>query len=203
MAVADIWVTSLLTFQKYAVRERPSAEAIAEIRHDLADIAGAEIKVEKEQEGPPTGAAVTIRLAGEDFKTLEDISERAKNAISNVPGLVNLRSDHEAARPELAFIVDRRRAMLLGVNTATVGNFLKTAVFGSEVGKYRQYNDEYDITVRLPLSPTRKRGRSPSSASAQRGWRRGPSEFPWGVHLCRRLRNHQASGSETGYHTDR
>ena len=66
------------------------------------------------------------------------------------PGLVNLRSDHEATRPELAFRVDRRRAMLLGVNTAVVGNFLKTAVFGSEVGKYRQFNDEYDITVRLP-----------------------------------------------------
>ena len=42
--------------------------------------------------------------------------------------------------------------MLLGVNTSVVGNFLKTAVFGSEVGKYRQFNDEYDITVRLPLS---------------------------------------------------
>jgi len=42
--------------------------------------------------------------------------------------------------------------MLLGVNTATVGNFLKMAVFGTKVGTYRQYNDEYDITVRLPLA---------------------------------------------------
>jgi multidrug efflux pump subunit AcrB len=65
---------------------------------------------------------------------------------------VNLRSDHEAARPELSFRVDRRRAMLLGVNTALVGNFIKTSVFGSEVGKYRQFNDEYDITIRLPES---------------------------------------------------
>jgi multidrug efflux pump subunit AcrB len=58
----------------------------------------------------------------------------------------------EAARPELAFIVDRRIAMLLGVNTATVGNFLKMAIFGTKVGTYRQFNDEYDITVRLPLN---------------------------------------------------
>jgi multidrug efflux pump subunit AcrB len=42
--------------------------------------------------------------------------------------------------------------MLLGVNTATVGNFLKMAVFGWKVGTYRQFNDEYDITVRLPLA---------------------------------------------------
>ena len=141
-----------LSFHEYEVRKRPSAEAIAEIRRALADIAGAEIKVEKEQEGPPTGAPVTVRIIGEDFKLLEELSAAAKQLIADVPGLVNLRSDHEATRPELAFRVDRRRAMLLGVNTAIVGNFIKTAVFGSEVGKYRQFNDEYDITVRLPPS---------------------------------------------------
>jgi len=42
--------------------------------------------------------------------------------------------------------------MLVGVNTAVVGNFLKTAIFGSKVGTYRQFNDEYDITIRLPVA---------------------------------------------------
>ena len=141
-----------LVFHDYEVRPRPSAQAVAEIRAALRDLAGAEIKVEKEKEGPPTGAAVTVRLIGEDFEQLEPISQQARQLIADVPGLVNLRSDHEAARPELAFQVDRRRAMLLGVNTAIVGNFLKTAVFGTEVSKYRQFNEEYDITVRLPVT---------------------------------------------------
>jgi multidrug efflux pump subunit AcrB len=141
-----------LTFHDYEVRKRPSAVVVAQIRRVLADIAGAEVKVEQEEEGPPMEAAVTVRIIGEDFKKLETLSEQAKQMIANVPGLVNLRSDHVATRPELTFRVDRRRAMLLGVNTSIVGNFLKTAVFGREVGKYRQFNDEYDITVRLPLS---------------------------------------------------
>jgi multidrug efflux pump len=145
----------VLTFHDYEVRRRPSFDVIADIRKAIADLPGAEIKVQKEEEGPPTGAAVTVRLIGEDFKVLEGLSEEARRRILDVPGLVNLRSDHEATRPELAFHVDRRRAMLLGVNTATVGNFIKTAVFGSEVGKYRQFNDEYDITVRLPVSQRR------------------------------------------------
>jgi len=140
-----------LVFYDFVERERPSMEIIAEVRKDVADIAGAEIRVEKEEEGPPTGAAVTVRITGEDFKTLERLSEQAKRMVSDVPNLVNLRSDLEAERPELAFIVDRRVAMLLGVNTATVGNFLKMAIFGTKVGTYRQFNDEYDITVRLPL----------------------------------------------------
>jgi len=139
-----------LTFHDYEERPRPSSLAVAEIRETLRDIPGAEIKVEKQEEGPPTGAAVTVRIIGQDFATLEALSEEARRRIANVPGLVNLRSDHEATRPELAFRIDRRRAMLLGVNTAIVGNFLKTCVFGREVSKYRQFNDEYDITVRLP-----------------------------------------------------
>jgi multidrug efflux pump len=139
-------------FYDYAIRQRPSMEIIAGMRAAVADIPGAEIKVEREKEGPPTGAPVTIRLSGEDFKVLEQYSEQARRMIEDVPNLVNLRSDLEATRPELAFTVDRRRAVLLGVNTATVGNFLKMAIFGTKVGTYRQFNDEYDITVRLPVA---------------------------------------------------
>jgi len=141
-----------LVFYDFAVRERPSAEIIAAIRRDIADISGAEIKVEKQEEGPPTGAPVTVRMMGKNFKTLGQLSEQARRMIADVPNIVNLRSDLEATRPELAFTVNRRVAMLLGVNTATVGNFLKMAIFGTKVGTYRQYNDEYDITVRLPLA---------------------------------------------------
>ena len=140
-----------LVFYDFAERVRPSTDIIAEIRKDIDDISGAEIKIEAEEEGPPTGSPVEVRLMGEDFKILERLNSQLYQTIANVPNIVNLRSDLEATRPELAFTVNRRVAMLLGVNTATVGNFLKMAVFGTKVGTYRQFNDEYDITVRLPL----------------------------------------------------
>ena len=139
-----------LIFKDYEIREHPSAEVVKEIRAAVSDIAGAEISVEKEKEGPPTGAPVTVRITGRDFRELERLSEQAKRMIADTPGLVNLRSDYEASRPELVFRVDRRRAMLHGVSTAEIGGFLKTAIFGRKVGTYREYNDEYDITVRLP-----------------------------------------------------
>jgi multidrug efflux pump len=141
-----------LVFYDFAERQRPSKEVIAEVRQAVSDISGAEIQVESGEMGPPTGAAVSVRLVGEDFKTLEKLSEQARQMIAGVPNIVNLRSNLEATRPELAFTVDRRVAMLLGVNTAIVGNFLKMAIFGTKVGTYRQFNDEYDITVRLPLA---------------------------------------------------
>ncbi|GAB4220281.1 MAG: multidrug efflux RND transporter permease subunit VexF [Acidobacteriota bacterium] len=139
-----------LVFHDFEDRVRPSAELIAEIRQRLTDITGAEIEINAEEEGPPTGEPVTVRIVGEDFRTLEQLSEDVKRRIVGIPGLVNLRSDHEASRPELTFRVDRQRAMLLGVNTALVANYLKTAILGNKVGTYRQFRDEYDITIRLP-----------------------------------------------------
>ena len=141
-----------LTFHDYEDRKRPSAKALEDLRSEMTDLAGAEVKVEKLEEGPPMGAPVTVRIVGEDFNALQELSRTIKAAVAEVPGAINVRSDFEDARPELAFRVDRREAMLLGVNTAIVGNFLKTAIFGREVGTYRQFNDEYDITIRLPAS---------------------------------------------------
>ena len=139
-----------LMFPDFEVRKTPSAQIIAAIRSRTADVVGAELKIARQEMGPPTGEDVEIQIIGPDFKQLGQLSEQARQMVADVPNLMDVRSDLESARPELAFRVDRRRAMLLGVNTITVGNFLKTAVFGSKVGTYRQFKDEYDITVRLP-----------------------------------------------------
>ena len=138
-------------FEERKLAGQNSPETLKKIREDLTDIAGAEIKVEKQEEGPPTGVPVTVRFIGKDYAKLQQASEAARLAIANVPGMVNLRSDWVATRPELAFKINRRRATLMGVNAAVIGNFLKTALFGREVGIYRQLTEEYDITLRLPL----------------------------------------------------
>lgn len=139
-----------LVFLEFVDRTVPSNEIIPQIRSAIDDLAGVEIEIIKEEGGPPTGQAVTVEIIGENFGDLQTASEKIKGAIAPVPGLVSLKSDLEITRPELSFQVDRQRARLLGVNTTIIGNFLKTAIFGSKVSSYREYEDEYDITVRLP-----------------------------------------------------
>jgi multidrug efflux pump subunit AcrB len=138
-------------FPKFLDRKRPSTDTVNEIRQDVADIAGGEIKVEKQKHGPPTGAAVSVQIIGEDFKELEKFSEKARKLIEGVPNLINLSSDLESRRPELVFRVSRERAKKLGVDTTRIGVFLQMAVRGLKAASFRQFNDEYDITVRLPL----------------------------------------------------
>mgnify|MGYP003604945703 FL=1 len=125
-------------------------ELVQQLREIMPDFAGAEITVEQQEEGPPTGSPVSIELAGEDFEELSRIAGDIIRRIQNIPGLVDLQDDLEAALPEVQFIVDRNRAALLGLDTQTIGNFLRTSIYGLEASKFRSDQEEYDITLRLP-----------------------------------------------------
>ncbi len=73
-----------------------------------------------------------------------------KRAIKNVPGLVDLKDNYVAAKPEIRVNVDKEKAALLGLDTFTVAQAVKTAINGFKVGVYREGKDEYDIVARLP-----------------------------------------------------
>ena len=121
-------------------------------------MAGAEIKVEKRREGPPTGPPVKIEINGEDIETLGALAEQSKNLIRDVPGLVNLKDDFAKAKPELRVLVDRSKATLLGLSTADISATVKTAISGSKVG-------------RLPRGQGRVRHhRPPAPSRADRTW---------------------------------
>ena len=140
-----------IEFKPYNERSRSSMDLIDDIRKSLPVIPGGEITIEKQEEGPPTGAPVTIEVYGDDFDELAELANRILRSIETVPGLVDLQSDFEEALPELQFHVDRHRAAMLGLDTRSVGNFLRTAVYGAEASKFRPAEDEFDITLRLPL----------------------------------------------------
>ena len=92
---------------------------------------------------------MSIEASGEDFDVLQTVADEIAAEIKSVPGLVDVAQDMEKAMPELQFRVNRQRAAMLNLDTAAVGQYLRTAVNGMEVSKFRAGEDEYDITVRL------------------------------------------------------
>ncbi|HRX06171.1 MAG TPA: efflux RND transporter permease subunit [Kiritimatiellia bacterium] len=141
-----------IEFLEPADRQTPSLQVVDAIRDDIGVIPGAEVKVKVEEGGPPTGEPVSIEISGDDFDVLEQTASDVQRAIETVPGLVDLQSDMEKALPEIRFHVDRHRAALLGLDTAEIGNFLRMAIYGIESSRFRADEDEYDITLRLPLA---------------------------------------------------
>ena len=137
-------------FVKAEQRKGDSAELVNRIREEIGVIPGAELRVQKEREGPPIGAPVAIELSGDDFDTLSEFAGEIIRDIETVPGLVDLQDDFEEALPEVQFRVDRDRAARLGLDTETIGRFLRMSVYGIEASRFRSGEDEYDITLRAP-----------------------------------------------------
>lgn len=130
-------------------RTEPSTVTKDRIAQLVKDIPGAEINVEEEQSGPPTGKPINIEISGEDFKTLGELSKEVVAYVKRVPFVRNVRSDYESGSPTLQIKVDRKKAGYLGLSTATVGYLIKAAFNGVKVSNYREGDEKYDMLVRF------------------------------------------------------
>ena len=141
----------VLDFKDFHDRSRPSSEIVAEVRQRiLATLKGAEVQVEKEEEGPPTGKPINIEISGENILTLGELAARVRKEIRDIPGLVDLKDNFVKGKPEIRVRVDKEKAALLGLDTYTIAYTVKAAINGVKAGVYREGKDEYDIIARLP-----------------------------------------------------
>src|SRR6202012_5759406 len=103
---------------------------------------------------PPLAKPVVIEMTGDNLDTLVNTSERLKRFLDDkqIAGVEELRSDFQAKNPEIVFDLDRERMNSEGISTYTVVNNLRTAVFGTEISRFRDQNDDYPITLRFNVA---------------------------------------------------
>lgn len=121
-----------------------------QIREAMKGIPGAEITVNKEDNGPPTDPPVNIEIAGDNFQEIAKVATDLNNYLdtNKVEGIEKLAMDVDLNNPEITITVDREKALMEGLSTGQVGMYLRTAVFGKEVSKLKQGEDEYKIQLR-------------------------------------------------------
>jgi multidrug efflux pump len=127
-----------------------TAPYLSDIRKAIKGIPGAEISVDQEKGGPPTDPPVNIEVASDNFDDLIKTAVALKNYLDSiqVAGIEELKMDVDLTNPEVSFTVDRERALIEGVSTAQIGQEIRTAVFGREVSKIKDGDDEYKIQLR-------------------------------------------------------
>lgn len=139
-----------LNMLRYRYRTQSSKEGMAEVRRRLDEISGAKVTIDKPQDGPPTGKAISIRLIGEDYGELGSLAEELVRRLSEVGGMYNVSDDFDPGNPEIRVLVDRDAAARARTNTRELALAVRTALAGAEIAKFRTGEDEYDIVVRLP-----------------------------------------------------
>jgi multidrug efflux pump subunit AcrB len=127
-----------------------TTQYLEKIRQEVANIAGAEITVDKEQNGPPTGKPINIEVTNENLETLITDAYAFRNYIDslNIPGVEELKTDFEMNSPEIIIQINRDRAQRLGISTGQIGMEIRTALYGKEISKLKQDEDEYPIMLR-------------------------------------------------------
>jgi multidrug efflux pump subunit AcrB len=128
-----------------------TTQYLGKIRDAAKGIPGADITVEQEQGGPPTGKPINIEISGDRFEELTAGGEKLKRYLDSlqIDGVEELKTDFQSNKPEILVNIDRERANREGISTATIGMALRTALYGDEASKFRDPEDDYKIMVRF------------------------------------------------------
>ena len=129
------------------VKTKPYMEAI---REQVKGIPGASIEVAQEEGGPPTDPPVNIEVVGDNFDNIAKTATQLFNYLdtNRIFGIENLQPDVDLSNPEITIHVDRERAMLEGLSSGQIGMEVRTAIFGKEISKLKEGEDEYKIQLR-------------------------------------------------------
>lgn len=141
-----------ITFVEFIDRNGVStSEVMKELSDSFVGFLGAKIFVEKEVNGPPVGKPINIEISGSDFENLIATAQNIMEEINDdkIAGIEELQMDINPNKPEMVLQIDREKARRFGLSTQMVAGTIRTAVFGSNVDKYKEKEDEYDIMVRL------------------------------------------------------
>jgi multidrug efflux pump len=140
-----------VAFVEFARRNGQSTAAyLDKIRAAVKGIPGAQITVNQEQGGPPVGKPINIEVSGDRFEDLVTTSEDVIKYLNNsgIGGIEELKTDLVKNKPEILIEIDREKANAQGISTSQIHQNIFTALYGWEVSKYRDANDEYPIQLR-------------------------------------------------------
>jgi len=141
-----------VAFVEFSKRDGKSTrDYMDKIRESLKGIAGAEISVDQEASGPPTGKPVNIEFSSDNFPELVATAAKAKKMLDSlqIPGVEELKSDFQSDKPEIVINIDREKANREGISTAQIGLILRSSIYGVEISKFRDENDDYPIQLRI------------------------------------------------------
>ncbi|MEQ9467242.1 MAG: efflux RND transporter permease subunit [Ekhidna sp.] len=141
-----------VNFKEYKNRNGvDTKEILTEIRESLGGYPGVAVTVDQNADGPPTGKPISIEVSGKEFTTLIQITEDMKKLIneSGIQGIEKLKTDLQTGKPELVVNIDRDKARRFGLSTSSIASEVRTALFGKEVSKYKEGEDDYEIQLRL------------------------------------------------------
>nr|MBV6628345.1 efflux RND transporter permease subunit [Oceanococcus sp. HetDA_MAG_MS8] len=153
---ADVIGTISLEFLDWDQRA-PAETILDQIREDTADIAGIELEIRAEENGPNSGKPVTLELQVTREESLAKSTSRLRRGVEEIHqrmrdlgGFVDMDDNLPLPGIEWQLEVDRLEASRYGVDVSSIGNAVQLITNGVKLGTYRpeDADDELDIRIR-------------------------------------------------------
>lgn len=120
------------------------------LRNSLPQTSFSKISFDPVNAGPPVGKPVAVRVRGEDYEVLKEMSSIVEKTLLQTKHVSDVRSDYEAGKNELLIELDPRKVAMAGLNFTQVASTVRYAFDGARASVIRKSDDETDILVRLP-----------------------------------------------------
>ena len=156
-AMAAIWMTtgsSIINFSlsltDASERNRSVWDIGEALRKELSNIP--EIKsfnVMTDESSDMGGSNVDVEIYGYDLEKTTLLANQISGKIEALEGARDVRVSREEAKPELRVELDREKISRMGLNTAMVSSALRNRIDGMTATRFREFGEEYNITVRL------------------------------------------------------
>ncbi|WP_448549050.1 efflux RND transporter permease subunit [Thalassotalea fusca] len=133
-------------------RRLPANDLITEIHHRTDDMAGVEIEVRKNENGPQSGKDLVIELSSRFPDELSDAVKTIRSAIVTNGQFTDIEDSAPKPGIEWQLKIDRSKAATYGADAAIVGSTVQMVTNGLKLGEYRpdDVDDDLDIRVRFP-----------------------------------------------------
>ena len=97
-------------------------------------------------------ADVAIKVFGDDFDTLDSLSQQVLRAVSSVRGAADAQIQLTSGVPDLTIRIDRGALGRYGLNVSDVEQAVEAGASGAVISQLIEGQKRYDIAMRLPKS---------------------------------------------------
>jgi cobalt-zinc-cadmium resistance protein CzcA len=91
---------------------------------------------------------LSVKVFGDDLRTLEAKGNEIVSVMSKIPGVADLGLFRIIGQPNMTFVVDRPACARWGINVADVQDAIQTAVGGNDVTELLQGEAQFDVVLR-------------------------------------------------------
>lgn len=140
-------------------RKKQSHQIAKELRPQIQAIAkkyGANAKIVEVPPGPPVLSTIVAEIYGPDYEGQMQLAQQVKELLSKTTDVVDVDWMVEADQPKYDFVVDKEKAMRMGVAPAQVVATLRSALSGAVVGNLHTPSSYNPVHITLQLSDADK-----------------------------------------------